>query len=66
MEIQTMKAIMRIFILLAIMALSGPFFLQARELSLEQVKQNVLNLHKSVMDGQPSISVKQFKQIYRR
>ena len=58
-----MKTFMKVFILFVIMAFSGPFFLQARELSLEQVKQNVLNLHKSVMDGQPSISVKQFKQI---
>lgn len=58
-----MKTFMKVFILFVIMALSNPFILQARELSLEQVKQNVLNLHKSVMDGQPAISVKQFKQI---
>jgi rhodanese-related sulfurtransferase len=63
MEIQTMKKIMRVFILFAIMALSGPFIIQAREVSIEQVQQNVLNLHKSVMDGQPAISVKNFKQV---
>ena len=58
-----MKIIVRVFVLIAVMALSGPFILQAREVSIEQVQQNVLNLHKSVMDGQPAISVKNFKQV---
>ena len=58
-----MKTTLRVFIIIAVIALSAPFFLQARELSLEQVKQNVLNLHKSVMDGQPAVSIKNFKRI---
>ncbi|MDH3391881.1 MAG: rhodanese-like domain-containing protein, partial [Desulfobulbaceae bacterium] len=48
---------------LAVMALISPFILQAREVSIEQVQQNVLNLHKSVMNAQPAISVKNFKQV---
>ena len=63
MEIKKMKIIVRVFVLIAVMALSSPFILQAREVSIEQVQQNVLNLHKSVMDGQPAISVKNFKQV---
>ena len=58
-----MKTILRVFIIFAVMALSVPFSLQAKEPTLEQVKQNVRNMHKSVMDGQPSISVKNFKKI---
>ena len=58
-----MKTTLRVFIFFAIMAFSGPLFLQAREVSLEQVKQNVRNLHKTVMAGQPAISTKNFKKI---
>lgn len=58
-----MKIIVRVFVLIAVMALSSPFILQAREVSIEQVQQNVLNLHKSVMNAQPAISVKNFKQV---
>lgn len=58
-----MKIIMRVFVLIAVMALISPFILQAREVSIEQVQQNVLNLHKSVMNAQPAISVKNFKQV---
>jgi hypothetical protein len=42
------------------MAATAPFSLQAWELSLEQVKQNVLNLQKSTMEGQPAVSAKNF------
>lgn len=63
MEIQTMKTALRVCIIFAVIALSASFSLQARELSLEQVKQNVLNLHKSVMDGQPAVSIKNFRRI---
>jgi len=58
-----MKTTLRVFIIFAVMALCGPFFLQARELTLEQVKQNVRNLHKKVMDGQPAVSAMNFKKI---
>ncbi len=58
-----MKTTLRIFVIFTVMALCGPFSMQARELSLEQVKQNVLNLHKKVMDGQPSVSAMNFKKI---
>ncbi len=63
MEIQTMKTTQKVFILFAVMALSAPFSLQAKEVSLEQVKQNVRNLHNEVMKGQPAISIKNFKQV---
>jgi rhodanese-related sulfurtransferase len=58
-----MKATLRLFVLLAITALCIPFSLQAREPSLEQLKQNVRNMHRSVMDGQPAVSAKNFKKI---
>ena len=63
MEIQTMKTPLRVFIFFTVMALSVPFSLQAKLPSLEQVKQNVRNMHKSVMEGQPAISVKNFKKV---
>lgn len=58
-----MKTTLRLFVLLAITALGIPFSLQAREPSLEQLKQNVRNMHRSVMDGQPAVSAKNFKKI---
>ena len=58
-----MKTSLRVFIFFAVMALTAPFSLQAKEPSLEQVKQNVRNMHKSVMEGQPAISVKNFKKV---
>jgi len=56
-----MKTALKLFVLLAVAALSVS--LQAKEPSLEQVKQNVLNMHKSVLDAQPSVSAKDFKKI---
>ena len=58
-----MKTILGKIFIFAVMVLIIPYALQARELSLEQVKQNVLNLHKKVMDGQPSVTAKKFKKI---
>ncbi len=58
-----MKTPLRVVIVFAVMALSAPFSLQARELSLEQVKQNVINLYKQEMEAQPGISAKNFKKI---
>jgi len=58
-----MKTILRVLIIFAIMALTAPFSLQARELSIEQVKQNVLNLQKLTMEGQPAVSAKNFKKV---
>jgi len=63
MEIQPMKTAKRIFIVFAVMALSTPFILQARELSIEQVMQNVNNLYKAAMESQPAVSAKKFKKI---
>jgi rhodanese-related sulfurtransferase len=63
MENQTMKITLRAFILFAVVALCIPFSLLAREVSLEQVKQNVINLHKSVMAGQPAVLAKDFKKV---
>jgi len=58
-----MQTTMRVLFFLAVMSLGVSFSLQAGEVSLEQVKQNVINMHKSVMDGQPSVTAKNFKKI---
>jgi rhodanese-related sulfurtransferase len=63
MEIQPMKTSLRVFIFFTVMALSVPCSLQARELSIDQVKQNVINLYKSAMEAQPAVSAKNFKKI---
>jgi rhodanese-related sulfurtransferase len=58
-----MKTTQKAGIILLMLALCPPISLQARELSLEQIKQNVLNLYKSEKEGQPSVSAKNFKKI---
>jgi rhodanese-related sulfurtransferase len=63
MEIRTMKTTLRVFIIFAVMALSVSFSLQARELTIEQVKQNVTNLQTKVMKGQTTVTAKNFKKI---
>jgi rhodanese-related sulfurtransferase len=63
MEMQTMKTTLRVFIFFTVMALSLPISLQARDVSLEQVKLNVSNLHKSVMEGQPAVSARDIHKI---
>jgi len=60
---KSMKTTLRVCILFAIVALSAPFSLHAREVSPEQVKQNVRNLHKSVMEGQSVVSAMDFKKV---
>jgi rhodanese-related sulfurtransferase len=63
MEMQTMKTIQRVVVFLILLALCGPFSLQARELTIEQIKQNVINLYKTVKEGQPAVTAKNFKKI---
>jgi rhodanese-related sulfurtransferase len=63
MELETMRKSLKVFIFFAVIALSVPFTLQAGQPSLEQIKKNVQYLHKTVMDGQPAVSVKNFKKI---
>jgi len=58
-----MKSIQKVFIFFVAVALITPFPLQARDVSIEQVKQNVRNLHKSVMAAQPAVSAKEFKKV---
>jgi rhodanese-related sulfurtransferase len=58
-----MKTPLRVLILFAAMSFSIPYSLLAGEVSLEQVKQNVNNMYRTVMDGQPAVSVKNFKRI---
>jgi len=58
-----MRTISKVIIFFAVMAISAPFSLLAGQASLEQVKQNVRYLHKTVMDGQPHVSAKNFKKI---
>lgn len=58
-----MKTSLKIFSLFALTALITPFSLQAGDVSLEQVKQNVRNLHGSVMETQPAITAKKFRVV---
>jgi rhodanese-related sulfurtransferase len=58
-----MKTMLKVSIIFTVMALGAAVSLQARELSLEQVNQNVINLQKSVMKGQQAVSAKNFKKI---
>jgi len=58
-----MKKALNVFIIFAVMVLIAPFSVQTRELTIEQVKQNVINLHKKVMDGQPAVTAKAFQKI---
>jgi rhodanese-related sulfurtransferase len=58
-----MKTTLKIIIPLTVMALSAPLSLQARDVSLEQIEQNVRNLQKSVMAAQPAVSAKEFKRV---
>jgi len=63
MEVQSMKTPLRVFIVFTVMTLSVSFSLQARELSIEQVKQNVSNLQEKVIKGQTTVTAKNFKKI---
>lgn len=58
-----MKTAFRVLIIFTVMVLTIPLSSQGRELTIEQVKQNVENLYKKVMDGQPAVSAKEFKKI---
>lgn len=58
-----MRTSLRVFSIFAIMTFSAPIPLQAGEVSLEQVKKNVSNLHASVMAGQPAVSAKNFRKV---
>ena len=58
-----MKTPLKGIVISTMMTLLIPFTLQARELSIEQVQQNVLNLHKAAMEHQPSITAKNFKKV---
>ena len=58
-----MRTISKVIILFTVMVMNIPFSLLAGQASLEQVKQNVNYLHKTVMDGQPHVSAKKFKEI---
>ena len=60
-----MRTVSKVILFFAIITLSTPFSLLAGQPSLEQVKQNVRYLHKSVMDDQPSVSAKNFKRIIK-
>ena len=63
MEIETMKTPLKGLVIFTVMTLLIPFTLQARDLTIEQVKQNVINLHKAAMEHQPSITAKNFKKV---
>lgn len=58
-----MKTTLQVLSLFTVMALVTPFTLQARTVSIEQVKQNIQNLKKPIKDGQPTISAKKFKDV---
>jgi len=57
-----MKIYPEIILFFVFFAMIIPLDLQAGEPTLEQIKQNVVYLHKKVMDGQPSVSAKDFKR----
>ena len=58
-----MKTTLKALLIFTAATIVLPFSLAARELSIEQVKQNVLNLQKAVMDGQPAVTAREFKKI---
>ncbi len=58
-----MKKVFKALIVTVLAVFVLPFSLPAGQASLEQVKQNVLYLHKTVMDGQPNISARNFKRV---
>ena len=58
-----MRTFLRVFIIFTVMVISIPVSLQARELSIEQVKQNVENLSKAVAEGLQTVSAKNFKKV---
>lgn len=57
-----MKTFIHIHILMIVLVIGSSVSIFAGPPSLEQVKQNVLNLHKKVMDGQPGLSATDFKR----
>jgi len=57
-----MKTFLHVNILMIILVASTPVSIFAGQPTLEQVKQNVLYLHKQVMDGQPGLSARDFKR----
>ena len=58
-----MKTIMKVLIIFAVVALCVPFSLQARDLTIDQVKQNVDNLYNSAKESLPSVSAKNLNKI---
>jgi rhodanese-related sulfurtransferase len=50
-------------ILIVFISLIMPVSSQAKQPSLEQVKQNVQNMYKTVMDRQPGVTAKYFRKI---
>jgi len=58
-----MKTALKIFFVFTALTIIMPSASEARELTIEQVKQNVLNLYKAAMEGQPSVTAKEFKKI---
>lgn len=58
-----MQTILKAFVILAIMTFIAPFSVLAEKVTLEQVKQNVVNLQNRVEHAMPAISVEKFRQI---
>ena len=58
-----MIRVIRMSIVFAFITAIIPFSVQAKQPSLEQVKQNVEYMHKKVMEGQKGVTAKEFKRI---
>ena len=57
-----MKTFLHIYVLIIVLVISTSVSIFAGQPTLEQVKQNVLYLHKKAMDGQPGLSARDFKR----
>lgn len=58
-----MRIFKRILVSGVFMLISMPLLLQAGQPSLEQIQQNVIYMHKKIMDGQPGVTAREFKRI---
>lgn len=58
-----MKTFLKILVLFAVAALTIPSPLLAKEPTLEQVRQNVVNMQQSMTKDLPSITAKNFKKV---
>lgn len=61
-----MKTTLKTLVICAIMTFVAPFPVLAGKVTIEQVKQNVINLQNGVEKAQPAISVARFQRILQK